>query len=63
VSADLDDATKLLAASSRTADAGAEAVYLAEARLLLARERARLDELDLLLAAREAEIGRRGLAE
>jgi hypothetical protein len=54
----LDDVASLLAAASRTKDRGARIVFIAEARIRVAAARTRVEELDGLTAAQEAEISR-----
>ncbi len=58
MSADLDVRDEVVVCSLADLKRGNAAIYLAEARIMLARERARLDELSLLLDAREAEMVR-----
>jgi hypothetical protein len=58
MSADSDGAEKLLAAASQTPDRSVRLVYVAEARILIARERERLRQQQLLLDSLEADIAR-----
>jgi hypothetical protein len=56
----LDIIATLLAAAANAPDREMALTYLAESRIMLAREGARLEELRLLLDAREGEYLRTG---
>jgi hypothetical protein len=53
-----EEIAALLAAASESPDRGVRAVYAAEARIRLARERDRLIELSLLVDAVETDLAR-----
>ena len=54
----IDEASRLLAAASRTPDRRTRAIYLSEARITLDTANERIGELKLLLDAGEAELAR-----
>jgi len=54
----LDVVRTFLSAASRTETPGARALFVAKARVSLASTRARLDELETLCAAAEADLTR-----
>jgi hypothetical protein len=58
MSADTDSAEKLLAAATQSANGPMKVIFVAEARILIARERDRIRQMADLLDAIEAEIVR-----
>jgi hypothetical protein len=63
MSADSDGAEKLLAAASQSTSRALRIIYIAEARILIARERERLRQQAELLDALEADIIRSNTPE